>query len=54
MILKRLLSAIFESNGVLIATSNRSPDDLYYGGLNRDIFLPFIPYIKSKCHILNI
>ncbi len=54
MMIKRLFNAIFENNGIIVATSNRAPDDLYFGGLNRDIFLPFIPFIKEKCLILNI
>jgi predicted ATPase len=54
MILMRLFSAIFYNSGVLVATSNRAPDDLYYGGLNREVFLPFIPYIKQRCQVVSI
>jgi len=33
LILKTLFENFFESNIVLLATSNRSPDELYKGGL---------------------
>jgi hypothetical protein len=29
-------------------------DDLYYGGLNRPLFLPFIPVLKGNCLVHHI
>jgi cell division protein ZapE len=54
MILGRLFQKFFESNMVIIATSNRKPDMLYYNGLNRALFLPFIAMLETRCEVLSL
>ena len=54
MILKRLFSLLLDWNVVVVATSNRSPDALYEGGINRSLFLPFIDMLKRTSDIISM
>jgi cell division protein ZapE len=54
MILGRLFSKLFELGTVVVATSNVAPDDLYKGGLNRALFLPFIAQISNHLDVLRL
>jgi cell division protein ZapE len=54
MILGRLFSKLFELGTVVVATSNVAPDDLYKGGLNRALFVPFIAQIERHMDVLRL
>lgn len=54
MILQRLFSRLFELGVVIVMTSNRHPNDLYQGGLQKQQFLAFIELLQNNANIIEL
>jgi cell division protein ZapE len=54
MILSRLFGKLLDQDVKVVTTSNRPPRDLYKGGLNRDLFIPFIELIERRMLVVEV
>ena len=54
MILSRLFAQLLDAGVTIVTTSNRPPRDLYLGGLNRELFLPFIDLVERELEIVAL
>lgn len=54
MILSRLFAQLLDAGVTVVTTSNRPPGDLYLGGLNRELFLPFIDLVERALDVVPL
>ena len=54
MILSRLFGKLLDDGVNVVTTSNRPPRDLYLGGLNRELFIPFIELIERRMLVAEV
>jgi peroxisome-assembly ATPase len=50
-LMRQVFAHMYRLGAVIVATSNRAPDELYTGGFQRNIYGPFIDLIKDRCEV---
>ncbi|CAK0875127.1 unnamed protein product, partial [Prorocentrum cordatum] len=54
-LLTPLFGAMWEAGITTVMTSNRAPEDLYSGGLNRHVYLPpFLDALQAHCKVVPL
>ena len=54
IIMNRLFMILFKLKVAVVASSNRAPEDLYEGGINRSLFAPFIDTVRGECGVVDM
>ena len=54
LILKSLFESMLAKGAIVVATSNRPPEDLYKNGLQRSLFLPFIKTLNDSTNVHSL
>ena len=54
MVMKQIFELLFAGGMVVVATSNRPPQDLYLNGEQREFFLPFIDVLCDHCQVEDV
>jgi peroxisome-assembly ATPase len=54
MILKSLFESMLAKGAIVVATSNRPPQDLYKNGLQRSLFIPFIKTLSDSTNVHSL
>ncbi|KND00254.1 uncharacterized protein SPPG_04585 [Spizellomyces punctatus DAOM BR117] len=53
-VMRQVFKNMFKLGAVMVATSNRAPEDLYKGGFHREYHSPFVDLLKERCEILHL
>ena len=54
LIMKIVFQVLFREKVVVLFTSNRAPHELYWNGIQRELFLPFVDLVYRNCFVYRM
>lgn len=54
LIIRRIFSSLLNRKVFVVTTSNYPPEELYLGGLQRELFIPFISYLNQQLEVVPL
>lgn len=53
-IIKRLFQLLVQHGVIMVVSSSKSPEELYFYGIQRPSFVPFVPFLRENNLVIEV